>query len=179
MEPGPDALLYAQDKLAQRKKLREMGLPVPPFMAMESVDDARQFWHVMDGEVCIKACRGGYDGHGVWFPESEDECADLVATLIDDGTPAMAERKVHLVRELSAMIARTPSGETALWPVVESVQKDGICWLVIAPAPGLEPSSRRSPADCHTHCDGTRRDRRDGCRAFRDDGCGWRSGRRG
>lgn len=142
VEPGPDALLYAQDKLAQRKKLREMGLPVPPFMAMESVDDARQFWHVMDGEVCIKACRGGYDGHGVWFPESEDECADLVATLIDDGTPAMAERKVHLVRELSAMIARTPSGETALWPVVESVQKDGICWLVIAPAPGLEPSLR-------------------------------------
>nr|WP_241865311.1 5-(carboxyamino)imidazole ribonucleotide synthase [Corynebacterium pseudokroppenstedtii] len=142
VEPGPDALLYAQDKLAQRKKLREMGLPVPPFMAMESVDDARQFWHVMDGEVCIKACRGGYDGHGVWFPESEDECADLVATLIDDGTPAMAERKVHLVRELSAMIARTPSGESALWPVVESVQKDGICWLAIAPAPGLEPSLR-------------------------------------
>ncbi|MEJ4112001.1 5-(carboxyamino)imidazole ribonucleotide synthase [Corynebacterium kroppenstedtii] len=140
VEPGPDALVYAQDKLAQRKKLREMGLPVPPFMAMTSPDDARECWRIMGGEVCIKACRGGYDGHGVWFPDSEGECVDLVATLLDNGTPAMAEKKVHLIRELSAMIARRPSGETALWPIAESVQHDGICWLTIAPAPDLDPA---------------------------------------
>jgi len=137
VQPGPDALVNAQDKLVMRKRLREIGAPVPPFAAIESVEDAEAFFDAVDGAVCLKARRGGYDGHGVWFPKDRGEVGALVAKLLEAGTPLMAEKKVTLVRELSAMVARTPSGEVAPWPVVESVQTDGICTEAVAPPPGL------------------------------------------
>lgn len=137
VQPGPDALVNAQDKLVMRKRLREIGAPVPPFAAIESVEDAEAFFDAVDGAVCLKARRGGYDGHGVWFPKDRGEVGALVAKLLAADTPLMAEKKVSLTRELSAMVARAPSGEVAPWPVVESVQTDGICTEAVAPAPGL------------------------------------------
>ena len=137
VQPGPDALVNAQDKLVMRKRLREIGAPVPPFAAIESVEDAEAFFEAVDGAVCLKARRGGYDGKGVWFPGSRAELGSLVEELLDAGTPLMAEKKVSLVRELSAMVARRPSGQVSPWPVVESVQTNGICTEAVAPAPDL------------------------------------------
>ena len=134
VQPQPTALINAQDKLVMRKRMREIGAPVPPFMEITSVQDAREFFHAMSGAVCLKARRGGYDGKGVWFPDTEDDTAELVARLLEQDVPLMAEKKIQLVRELSAMVARRPSGETVAWPVVESVQRDGICVEAIAPA---------------------------------------------
>lgn len=134
VQPQPTALIHAQDKLVMRKRLREMGAPVPPFMGIETVEDAQEFWRATNGAVCLKARRGGYDGKGVWFPDSEEATASLVADLLEQGVPLMAEKKVTLVRELSAMVARRPSGQTVAWPVVESVQEQGICVEAIAPA---------------------------------------------
>ncbi|MCG2901868.1 ATP-grasp domain-containing protein, partial [Escherichia coli] len=51
----------------------------------------------------------------------------------------LAEEAVPFTRELSALVARTPSGEVRSWPVVESIQVDGVCDEVLAPAPGLDP----------------------------------------
>ncbi|MFP7365014.1 5-(carboxyamino)imidazole ribonucleotide synthase [Corynebacterium callunae] len=137
VQPGPDALVNAQDKLVMRKRLRELGAPVPPFIAIGNVEDAVGFFDAVDGQVCLKARRGGYDGKGVWFPATKDELAQLVEKLLGAGTALMAEKKVALVRELSAMVARTPSGVTQAWPVVESVQRNGVCAEAVAPAPNL------------------------------------------
>lgn len=142
VQPRPAALVHAQDKLVMRERLAELGAPVPEFSALESAADAEAFWDRVAGEVCLKARRGGYDGKGVWFPESRQHCRELVAELLAAGTPMMAERKVNLARELSAMVARTPSGETAAWPVVESVQVNGVCAEAVAPAPGLDLARR-------------------------------------
>lgn len=139
VQPRPAALVNAQDKLVMRQRLAELGAPVPAFAAIDSVEDATAFWNTVDGAVCLKARRGGYDGKGVWFPDTLDELINLVSELLAAGTPLMAEHKVNLVRELSAMVARTPSGEVKGWPVVESIQKDGICWFAIAPALELSP----------------------------------------
>ena len=54
-----------------------------------------------------------------------------------------AEEKVDFVRELSAMVARSRSGEMRVWPVVESRQTDGICHVAIAPAPELSTQLAR------------------------------------
>lgn len=143
VQPQPSALINAQDKLVMRQRMREIGAPVPPFLAVETVADATGFWDATDGAVCLKARRGGYDGKGVWFPESREDLAALVEDLLAEGVPLMAEKKVHLVRELSAMVARTPSGEIASWPVVESVQADGICYLAVSPAPAESEGQRR------------------------------------
>lgn len=135
VQPQPRALINAQDKLVMRKRLREIGAPVPPFAAIESATDAREFWAATGGAVCLKSRRGGYDGKGVWFPASEEELCSLVESLLEQGIELLAEKKVELVRELSAMVARTPSGEVMSWPVVESVQSDGVCVEAVAPAP--------------------------------------------
>ena len=137
VEPRPDALIYAQDKLEQRKRLSEAGLPVPAFAAIESAADAEAFWDETGGQVCLKATRGGYDGHGVWFPSSRAECAELVEELLGRDLPLMAEKKIAFTRELSAMVARNRSGDVRAWPVVESRQDGGICRVAIAPAPGM------------------------------------------
>ena len=137
VQPQPSALLYAQDKLLMRQRLEELGAPVPAYAAIESAEDAEAFFDRVDGAVCLKARRGGYDGHGVWFPKDREDLRALVDELLGKDVPLMAERKVALVRELSAMCARTPSGEVNAWPVLESVQRDGICVEAICPAPGL------------------------------------------
>ena len=138
VQPQPSALLYAQDKLLMRQKLAELGAPVPRFAAIDSVEDARAFAERVNGNVCLKARRGGYDGHGVWFPSAE-ELEPLVQELLDASTPLMAEEKVQLTRELSVLVARRPSGEVRAWPITESVQRDGICAEACAPAPNLSP----------------------------------------
>lgn len=138
VEPRPAALIHAQDKLIQRTKMQELGLPVPPFAAINSVEDIREFYTSVDGHVCIKATRGGYDGHGVWFPDTDEEAEILVSELLEKNVPLMAEKKVPFTRELSAMIARNRSGELRSWPVVESIQENGMCRVATAPAPNLE-----------------------------------------
>lgn len=134
-EPRPAALIYAQDKLEQRRCLSALGAPVPEFAAIESPEDAEAFFDRVDGQVCLKATRGGYDGKGVWFPASKSELLSLVETL---DVPLMGERLVNFDRELSAMVARNRSGEIRAWPVVESIQDDGICRVAMSPAPGLD-----------------------------------------
>lgn len=137
VHPGPDALQYAQDKLLQRRRLSELGFPIPAFSEIARPEDLTEFWERVEGRVCLKARTGGYDGHGVWFPVTREEGRDLVRRLLGEGVGLLAEEKIAFRRELSAMVARRPSGEVRAWPVVESVQSDGICHRVIAPAPGL------------------------------------------
>lgn len=138
VQPQPTALIYAQDKLFMRQKLADLGAPVPAFAQIDSVADAEAFYDAVDGAVCLKARRGGYDGHGVWFPSDKQELTELVTELLGNNVSLMGEQKVNLVRELSAMCARTPSGEVASWPVLESVQTDGICVEAVCPAPALD-----------------------------------------
>ncbi|OIR40219.1 5-(carboxyamino)imidazole ribonucleotide synthase [Corynebacterium sp. NML130628] len=150
VEPRPQALIYAQDKLEQRRKLKELGAPVPPFAKFDSVEDAREFWKLVDGQVCVKATRGGYDGHGVWFPETLQECEQLVTDLLEKGVVLYAEEKVQFARELSAMVARNRDGEVKAWPVAESRQADGVCHIAIAPAPELPATVAKQCRDLAT-----------------------------
>lgn len=143
VQPQPSALINAQDKLVMRERLTELGAPLPRFTAIESAQDAYEFWTLTGGQVCLKARRGGYDGKGVWFPKDESELTALVSDLTRRGVPLMAEEKVALVRELSVLVARTPSGEVASWPLTESVQRNGVCAEAVAPAPNMNPELKK------------------------------------
>ncbi|MBP2187176.1 5-(carboxyamino)imidazole ribonucleotide synthase [Nocardia goodfellowii] len=137
VQPPPSALVFAQDKLAMRIKLSELGLPVPAFTAVTEVADAVRFGDEHGWPFVLKAVRGGYDGRGVWMPADAAETATIVTEQLARGVPLLAEAKVDLKRELSAMVARSPFGQAATWPVVETVQRNGQCAVVIAPAPDL------------------------------------------
>jgi 5-(carboxyamino)imidazole ribonucleotide synthase len=135
--PGPDALVHAQDKLVMRERLAAMGVPVPPFTQVNTADDVVAFGDRHGWPCVVKAVRGGYDGRGVWMPASAEDARPLVAELLAAGTPLMVEQRVAMRRELAALVARSPYGQGASWPVVETVQANGICVEVLAPAPNL------------------------------------------
>lgn len=143
VRPRASALIHAQDKLVMRRALAEVGAPVPPFTGVESVEDVRRFHAEQEGRIVLKAARGGYDGRGVWMPDSLEEAERIAAEQLAAGVPMMAEARVPWTRELSALVARSPFGQGAVWPVVETVQRDGQCAVVVAPATGL-PEDLRS-----------------------------------
>ncbi|MGW0635103.1 5-(carboxyamino)imidazole ribonucleotide synthase [Nocardia salmonicida] len=136
--PPPQALIFAQDKLAMRTKLSSLGLPVPAFVEVNAPADAVAFGDEHGWPFVLKAVRGGYDGRGVWMPADAAEATRLVADQLAHGVQLLAESKVDLKRELSAMVARSPFGQAATWPVVETVQRNGQCAVVIAPAQDLD-----------------------------------------
>jgi 5-(carboxyamino)imidazole ribonucleotide synthase len=135
VRPGPEALHFAQDKAAMRRRLAELGVPCPRWAPITSTQDLVAFGLEVGWPLIVKATRGGYDGKGVWFLDSPADAVELIAS----GATLIAEEKVELRRELAADVARSPWGQGAVWPVVETVQADGICVEVIAPAPGLTP----------------------------------------
>ncbi len=133
VRPGPDALVYAQDKLAMRARLTELGHPCPTWWRIETENDLFEALGASGGDLILKTARGGYDGHGVMRVRSIEDARDW----LERGKPLLAEERVPFVRELSAQVARRPSGEMASYPVTESEQKDGVCFRVSAPAPDL------------------------------------------
>ena len=137
LQPSAEALRFAQDKSAMRMRLTELEVPCPRWLDLEGTADTTDALSVFAEEVgwpvVLKAARGGYDGKGVWVVESVGAAAELLSS----GTPLVAEQLVPIVRELAVDLARSPFGQGAVWPVVETVQRDGICVEVVAPAPDL------------------------------------------
>ncbi|MCS5730982.1 5-(carboxyamino)imidazole ribonucleotide synthase [Herbiconiux moechotypicola] len=138
VHPGPDALQFAQDKLAMRERLGELGVPMPDWARVETPAELEEFLAGHGGRAVVKTARGGYDGKGVRVVESAAQAEDWFRALDEDGRGGalLVEELVEFRRELAQLVARRPSGDLTLWPVVESVQKNGVCAEVIAPAPG-------------------------------------------
>jgi 5-(carboxyamino)imidazole ribonucleotide synthase len=142
VHPQPSALFVAQDKLVMRERLSALGLPVPDWARLETPADLQAFLDEHGGRCVVKTARGGYDGKGVRVVSSSSEVDDWFAALgsVDEagatiGDALLAEELVSFRRELAQSVARRPSGDIVAWPVVESIQRDGVCAEVIAPAP--------------------------------------------
>ena len=135
--PPPEALVHAQDKLVMRRRLTELGAPVPRFAAVESAEGAAAFAAQAGGGAVIKTIRGGYDGRGVVLCDTVEQAREAAAGYLAESVPILIEDRVAMRRELSALVARSAFGQGAAWPVVQTVQRDGICVETLAPAPEL------------------------------------------
>jgi 5-(carboxyamino)imidazole ribonucleotide synthase len=148
VRPGSQALLHAQDKGVMRARLKAAGIPCPRHRIVSDANAVAAFAAELTtaatpaqaGDrsglttaVVLKTTRGGYDGKGVWIARSESEAVEPFLANV----PVLAEELIDFRRELAAVVARTPSGQAVAYPIVESVQQQGICVEVIAPAPGL------------------------------------------
>jgi 5-(carboxyamino)imidazole ribonucleotide synthase len=131
--PGPDALVHAQDKIVLRRALAAAGEPQPAWAEVSAPDDVGRFAAEHGWPVVLKTPRGGYDGKGVFVVHDVAEAGRL----LEAHGALLVEERVAMVRELSAQVARSPFGQVAVWAVVETVQRDGVCAEVIAPAPEL------------------------------------------
>jgi len=134
VHPGPDALRFAQDKLAMRARLTELGIPQPEWAAVRDAEELQTFLDAHDGRGVVKTPRGGYDGKGVRVVRAADEAQDWLDA-VAEGDALLVEELVPFVRELAQQVARRPSGQIVAYPVVETVQRGGVCAEVIAPAP--------------------------------------------
>ncbi|MCZ7420830.1 MULTISPECIES: 5-(carboxyamino)imidazole ribonucleotide synthase [unclassified Micromonospora] len=135
--PPADALVHAQDKQVMRERLATLGAPNPRWRPVGSPAELVTFGDEVGWPVVLKAARGGYDGRGVWPATDPASASELAETLLTGGTKLIVEERVPLRRELAVQVARSPFGQVAVYPVVETVQRDGICVEVLAPAPGL------------------------------------------
>ncbi|QWW20248.1 5-(carboxyamino)imidazole ribonucleotide synthase [Schaalia sp. 19OD2882] len=133
VHPGRHALVFAQDKLAMRERLTELGIACPAWARVTCRQDLEHFADRVGWPVVLKTPVGGYDGHGVRIVEQDEDVEDWFAA----GTPLLAEEKVPFVAEAAALLARSPSGEIRSWPVAATIQEGGVCSVVIAPAPDL------------------------------------------
>jgi 5-(carboxyamino)imidazole ribonucleotide synthase len=133
VRPGPQALRFAQDKLAMRRRLSELGIAGPRWVDLDGPDSLTEFGREVGWPLIVKSATGGYDGKGVWLLEDPSQATRL----FESGVRLIAEERVPIARELAALVARSPFGQGAAWPIVETVQADGICVEVLAPAPAL------------------------------------------
>jgi len=145
LHPGPAALVFAQDKAAMRARLSEAGIPCPPWALVRTAADLEAFGARVGWPVVLKTPTGGYDGKGVLVVDDVAAARPWLERAADEngsgggGHALLAEARVDFVRELAVLVARSPMGQASVWPVVETVQTDGICTAVTAPAPGLHP----------------------------------------
>ncbi|WP_374761851.1 5-(carboxyamino)imidazole ribonucleotide synthase [Nesterenkonia aerolata] len=150
LHPGPQALRYAQDKLAMRAAVEDLELPNPQWRQVSTAAELTEFGDGVGWPVVLKTPRGGYDGKGVRVLHSAadvEATADWFARAAEEGTGLLAEEKVPFTRELSAQVARSATGEIRAYPVVQSDQRDGVCDLVTAPAPATEPDLLEQAAE--------------------------------
>lgn len=138
VRPGSFALRHAQDKIVMRTGISELGVPCPRWAPVSSRAELADFGARAGWPVVVKTARGGYDGKGVRVVHDDDGATDWLDRLAP-GESLLAEEHVPFVRELAALVARRPSGEIRAWVVAQTIQRDGVCAEVIAPAPDLDP----------------------------------------
>lgn len=151
VRPAPATKLVAQDKLHARRAFAELGLAVPWFAEVRTVDDVEAFAADHGWPVVLKSARGGYDGRGVWMLQSAGEAEEILAS----GGTFLAEEHVAIDHEIAVMVARRPSGEVRAWPPFRTTQVDGICTDVTlaAPATTSEQAATALALDLATQID--------------------------
>lgn len=135
VQPPSKALKFAQNKLHMRTRLTELGLPMPAWAEIKTADELDAFIAAKGGVAILKTPIGGYDGKGVAVVRNSSDAAEWLSNINDFGGSLLAEQKVDFVRELAQLVARRPSGDIAHWPLVQTVQRNGVCSEVLVPAP--------------------------------------------
>lgn len=135
VQPSSKALAFAQNKLKMRQRLSVLNLPMPVWREIQTADDLTEFIDSVGGVAILKTPIGGYDGKGVRVVRSVVDAQDWLDNIDNFGGSLLAEEKVDFIRELAQLSARSVSAEFAAWPLVETRQVDGVCSVVIAPAP--------------------------------------------
>lgn len=140
VRPGPEALVHAQDKVLMRQRLSAAGIPGPAWAVITDLEAGLAFGDRVGWPFILKTSRGGYDGKGVWRVTDADQLEGILSSVaLGPHAVWLGEELVPFVQELAAQVARSPHGQVVTYPVVRTVQTDGICTEVVAPAPGLSP----------------------------------------
>jgi 5-(carboxyamino)imidazole ribonucleotide synthase len=132
LAPPPHAALFGQDKLHARRTMKAQHCPVPDFVHARSHAEIGRFAADHGWPLVAKTSRGGYDGRGVWILHDSSQARHLLRKLSQG---LLLEPKLDISTEIAVLVSRSPTGETKIYPAVETVQRDGMCREILAPAP--------------------------------------------
>lgn len=141
VHPSVDALAAGQDRLAEKRLLRNAGIPTAPYVPVSEAADLHHAESELGWPQVLKARRMGYDGKSQRIVHSEAELAAAWSEL--NRVPSIAEGWVCFERELSLIGARGAAGQTAFYPLSENVHTQGILSTTVAPYedPELQPAA--------------------------------------
>lgn len=131
IHPSPKTLSIIKDKFLQKEFLKEFGIPVAPYAAVETKVDVESFAGQYGYPIVLKARQGAYDGRG---NRTLKDASDIDRMMNELGTGLYVEAWVPFVKELAVVAARGEDGTVQPYPVVETIHIDHICDTVIAPA---------------------------------------------
>ncbi|HLV80691.1 MAG TPA: ATP-grasp domain-containing protein, partial [Chthonomonadaceae bacterium] len=135
--PPPEALEASQDRLVEKTLFRELGVPVPSFVAVNSRAELEEAVAALGLPAVLKTRRMGYDGKGQGVLRAPEDVATAWELL--GKTPLILEGFVPFDREVSLLAVRGKEGQTAFYPLVENHHREGILRLSLAPAPNRTP----------------------------------------
>jgi 5-(carboxyamino)imidazole ribonucleotide synthase len=136
--PPPRALEVGQDRLAEKTLFKQVGLEVHPFLPADSAAALGAAVQSIGAPVVVKTRRGGYDGKGQAVLQSQPDARGIeeVWTRLG-GMPLIVEKFVPFERELSVLAARSTTGETVVYPLIQNKHAGGILRHSQAPAPNV------------------------------------------
>ena len=132
VRPGEAVLAIIQDRIVQKEWLAARQFPVGPFRSIRSLDNMRTALDAFGHDCFVKSARGGYDGRSqLRITPRGGESAELAWRALGQ-RPCIAEQAIALEREISVLVARTPSGSVKSFPSATNHHENQIlAWSVI------------------------------------------------
>ena len=132
--PSADCIALTQDKLTQKQTLQNAGLAVPKFRAVKTAEEVIAAANDFGWPLLLKTRRNGYDGKGNFTVRAESAVPAGWQALGGGVNELFVEAFWHFSKELAVIVTRGRDGATAVYPVVETVQRNHVCHVVKAPA---------------------------------------------
>lgn len=139
--PPPQALEVAQDRFVEKTRFRDLGIPTPRFVGVDSLADLASAAASIGLPAVLKTRRLGYDGKGQAVLRTESDLEPAWRAI--GGVPLILEEFVPFDREISILVTRGKDGKTAFYPLVENQHREGILRQSLAPAPAITSSLQR------------------------------------
>ena len=145
VRPGPRALEVAQDRLFERRMFAELGIPAPDMRQVDSLEDLTAAIADLGGPAILKSRRQGYDGKGQSVLRSPDDAER--AWIAVGRVPAILDRMIPFVREVSVIATRALDGSTVVYPLNDNQHANGILCVTRAPALGIDDAVAAAAQD--------------------------------
>ncbi|WWC73782.1 phosphoribosylaminoimidazole carboxylase [Kwoniella pini CBS 10737] len=147
VQPSPSTIRLIQDKFQQKKYLSERGIPVSPFDELPSNPTENDFKNLTDKlglPVMLKAKTLAYDGRGN-SPLKSTSSEDIKKSLDFLGDrPLYAEGWCSFVKEVAVMVVRNKEGQVKSYDAVETIHRDSILRVCLAPLRGDQSLNARA-----------------------------------
>jgi len=132
VRPGVGVLSVAQHRIKEKSTLADFGFQVTPFREIRCIQDVTPAATEIGWPLVLKTTNWGYDGKGQRRVSDQIEANDAIELLGPE--PLIAEKWIRYVAEVSVIVARSPSGETAVYPMFTNSHSNHVLDITTCPA---------------------------------------------